>query len=657
MLKLLSLLIVFTLVILTGCEAKQTDLLPLATPMPTSGKLAPELIITASASIANLNSKIDDIEIASEALQRKISFNVYLPPGYDAGKQYPVLYSMYGYGGTRNYIFGSMGLDQVTDRLIKAGSINPLIIVSPDYGNSFGVNTKPGQGVNPGSVDEGSYEDYLIKELIPYVDSHYSTAPAKESRYIGGFSMGGYAALFLGFSHPELFSKIGGHSASIWDYSVNDEYAGQRDWLYPTEALRNLRDPFRLADTRSLGSVQVYLDAGESDGLAVVDEKLYNLLKAKQIPAEWHTSPGGHATSYWSSHFEDYLNFYSGKTKIPATHQEIWKFQTDGRISSTPLVYNDSLIFGSDDHKLYSVNESSGQAQWSFEADSSIRSNPQSSGDLIIFQSNAGTVYAVNATSGKRKWSFATTVQQGEQDQWDYYDSSASIDKDTVYIGSADHNVYALNALSGTEIWHYKASGAVKSTPVYDDNSVYFGDWEGSLYALDKKTGVKQWTFATEPNGRHKAIQSTPALHDGVIYLAGRNFKLYAILASSGKQLWELTTPAWVASPIYVNGVIYVGNSNGNFVEAVDAKSGISIWKFFTKGNVLSAPLFDKDQLIFGSGYAYEGTQNEDYLYTIDAASGQLTWKISTDKIHSAAAINHDVIYYTGFDQALHAIK
>jgi enterochelin esterase-like enzyme len=43
--------------------------------------------------------------------------------------------------------------------------------------------------------------------------------------------MGGYAALFLGFSYPELFSKIGGHSAAIWDYSTNDDYTDQRDWL------------------------------------------------------------------------------------------------------------------------------------------------------------------------------------------------------------------------------------------------------------------------------------------------------------------------------------------------------------------------------------------------------------------------------------------
>ncbi|MDQ0090982.1 enterochelin esterase-like enzyme [Paenibacillus anaericanus] len=275
------------------------------------------LMISGCGTIAPKNSvvpsKIDDIEIISRALKKTMRFAVYLPPDYDADKRYPVLYALYGFGGTRNYFFNPMGLDQVADRLISENKIAPLIIVSPDYGNSFAVNTIPGQGVKPGAVDEGNYEDYLIDEVIPYVDTHYSTEISRDSRFVGGFSMGGYAALFLGFTHTDLFSKVGGHSAAIWDFTSQDYYTDQRDWLYPNEELRNQRDPFRLAASKDLKNTQVYLDVGEADGLALVDEKLYNLLKSIDIPVEWHINPGGHSTSYWIAHFEDYLTFYSGR--------------------------------------------------------------------------------------------------------------------------------------------------------------------------------------------------------------------------------------------------------------------------------------------------------------------------------------------------------
>lgn len=106
--------------------------------------------------------------------------------------------------------------------------------------------------------------------------------------------------------------------------------------------------------------------------------------------------------------------------------QEIWKFQTDGRITSSPLFTDGNIYFGSDDHKLYAVDHQSGKELWSFTADSQIRSSPKLSGTSIVFQSHKGTLYKLDASSGKKEWSvsFSGPVTNGEQDEWDYYDSS-----------------------------------------------------------------------------------------------------------------------------------------------------------------------------------------------------------------------------------------
>jgi enterochelin esterase-like enzyme len=225
-----------------------------------------------------------------------------------------VLYMLHGYGGGGGAKY-SLGLGTVSDRLITSGTINPLIIVSPAIEKSFGINSIPGEFSNAGDVDEGLYEDYIITEMIPYVENQYSAAAAKESRYIGGFSMGGYAALYLGFTHSDLFSKIGGHSSALWDYTAADLYTNQRDWLYGDDEHRNLRDPFRLAVSQELQGIQIYLDVGSADGLAGVNERLYGLLESAGIPAEWHLNSGGHNMSYWSDHLEDYLLFYAGEVK------------------------------------------------------------------------------------------------------------------------------------------------------------------------------------------------------------------------------------------------------------------------------------------------------------------------------------------------------
>lgn len=267
---------------------------------------------TQAVSKAAVSSTIDTVTFSSRALQQEMNAQIYLPPGYKTSERYPVLYMLYGYGGNESSWFSYLGLNNAADQLIQAGTIKPVIIVSPAYGNSFGVNTKPGQGINPGGVDEGMYEDYLTKDLIHYVDQHYSTIPSKKGRFIGGASMGGYAALYLAFGHPDLYSKVGGHSAALWDYSPADQFTDQRDWLYANEKLRQQRDPLLLAESKKLAGLKVYLDAGESDQLTEEDQALYTILKSRKVSAEWHSSPGGHELNYWKSQLDNYLKFYVG---------------------------------------------------------------------------------------------------------------------------------------------------------------------------------------------------------------------------------------------------------------------------------------------------------------------------------------------------------
>lgn len=254
---------------------------------------------------------IEHFSIASAALGKAMAVAVYLPPNYSKAVRYPVLYMLHGFGGDQTAFFDYLALNRTADRLIAAGAIAPLIIVTPLYDNSFGVNTTVEQEANSGGGSIGRYEDYLIKEMLPYVESRYSTAGAREQRYVGGISMGGFAALYLGLRHPELFSKIGAHSAALWDYSAKDQFIGQRDWLYATPTLRALRDPMLLATTAAVRGLRFYLDVGSADGLRTEDLAMLHALQTAGAQVEWHEGPGGHDATYWRSQLESYLYFYN----------------------------------------------------------------------------------------------------------------------------------------------------------------------------------------------------------------------------------------------------------------------------------------------------------------------------------------------------------
>jgi enterochelin esterase-like enzyme len=244
---------------------------------------------------------VETLTVASRALGRTMNVALYLPPG---GARHTILYLFHGFGGNGAAFFDAgLAINRAADRL---GA--PLVIAAPDYDNGFGVNTTPPQGTLTSGGTIGLYEDYLMTEMLPAVEARLGATATRADRRIGGVSMGGFAALHLALRHPEMFSRVGAHSAALWDYSSADQFTGQRDWLYPTPALRAQRDPLLLAAHADLRGLRFYLDVGDRDPLRKRDEAMHAALGAT---SEFHVGNGGHDAQFWRSRLDSWLAFYS----------------------------------------------------------------------------------------------------------------------------------------------------------------------------------------------------------------------------------------------------------------------------------------------------------------------------------------------------------
>ncbi len=129
---------------------------------------------------------------------RKVS--VYLPPNYDqGGKRFPVIYYLHGFMGTDSI---SVNMKMILDRGISQHKIRPFILVIASqytlYEGSFYSN----------SSLTGNWSDFTAKELVGYMDKNFKTIPNRESRGIGGHSMGGYGAIKMGMLFPDVFSSV-----------------------------------------------------------------------------------------------------------------------------------------------------------------------------------------------------------------------------------------------------------------------------------------------------------------------------------------------------------------------------------------------------------------------------------------------------------------
>jgi enterochelin esterase-like enzyme len=127
---------------------------------------------------------------------------VYLPPDYSASRRYPVLYLLHGFWGAPSSFVVSLRLADVADSLIQSGAARPFIAVMPPGGLPVGTKRE-----RTASEWAGVWEDYVVKTVVPWADSHLSTERSAAGRTIAGVSAGGFGAIDIALRHLGLFSK------------------------------------------------------------------------------------------------------------------------------------------------------------------------------------------------------------------------------------------------------------------------------------------------------------------------------------------------------------------------------------------------------------------------------------------------------------------
>jgi outer membrane protein assembly factor BamB/tRNA A-37 threonylcarbamoyl transferase component Bud32 len=258
----------------------------------------------------------------------------------------------------------------------------------------------------------------------------------------------------------------------------------------------------------------------------------------------------------------------------------------------------------------------------------------EASGPTVYVGSGDRTLYAVDAATGEEEWAFETG---GE------VDSSPTVVDGTVYVGSDDENLYAVDAATGSKEWAFETGLNVYSSPTVVDGTVYVGSADDNLYAVDAGTGGQEWAFDTGD-----LVFSSPTVADGTVYVGSADGKLYAVDAGTGEREWAFETRDSVgSSPTVVDGTVYVGSVHDNLY-AVDAGTGSRQWTFETNGNVSSSPAVVDGTVYVGS--------DDGKLYAVDAETGEQEWAFETGDDGYSSPTVVDGTVYVGSGSALYAV-
>jgi S-formylglutathione hydrolase len=184
---------------------------------------------TGSITINGLPGLLIDTVVYSPAIEGNLlgdspnrNVTIYLPPGYESSdKHYPVIYLLHGYIGDNKLWFGKgyakVNLEPIMNELINKKTIVPMILVSPDSYNRFGGSWY----IN--SVSSGNWEDFIVQDVVQFVDTHFRTIANAGSRGIAGHSMGGYGTVMIAMKHPDIFSTAYGLSSSSLVFDPNPD--------------------------------------------------------------------------------------------------------------------------------------------------------------------------------------------------------------------------------------------------------------------------------------------------------------------------------------------------------------------------------------------------------------------------------------------------
>ena len=241
--------------------------------------------------------KLERVDYDSKTVGAKRWMQVYTPPGYSKGKKYPVLYLLHGIGGNEREEWANGGVPHmILDNLIADKKIEPMILVLPNGNattNRAGAAEPGGSGGRRGFGDLTGwgkpFENDLIKDIIPFMESHYSVKAERESRALAGLSMGGGQSLNIGLANLDTFAWIGGFSSAP---NTN-----------PPEQL--VPDPGKATKQLKL----LYISCGNKDGLIRISQGVHAYLKERNVPHIWHVDDHAHDFQHWKKGLYNFAQF------------------------------------------------------------------------------------------------------------------------------------------------------------------------------------------------------------------------------------------------------------------------------------------------------------------------------------------------------------
>jgi len=278
-----------------------------------------------------------------------------------------------------------------------------------------------------------------------------------------------------------------------------------------------------------------------------------------------------------------------------------------------------------------------GQEVWRFAAGDKLYAAPVIHQGTLYLGTEDGVLHAVDARRGNELWRLPLP------EHWLPTEAAAAEGmvfigtRDARPLGSGDKALLALDAATGEEAWRFETGALNLSAPVVGAGRVYFAANDGTVYALEAEGG-----YGYKELWRRKIEGWTPfhpTVIEGTLYLGSQGPILHALDAESRRVKWRFIAGGQVPySPAVAEGVVYFSSWDGNLY-GVDAQKGSELWRFTTGRALTTSPTVAEGIVYFGC--------HDRQVYAVEAESGQELWRFKTGgRIYSAPVVAGRKVYF-----------
>ncbi|MEY7848110.1 PQQ-binding-like beta-propeller repeat protein [Natrarchaeobius sp. A-rgal3] len=292
--------------------------------------------------------------------------------------------------------------------------------------------------------------------------------------------------------------------------------------------------------------------------------------------------------------------------------------------------------------------------EWTVETDGPVWGSPAVVDGTVYIGSADHSVYAVDAETGDTRWTFPTEHR---------VEGTPAYGDETVYVGSYDKHLYAIEAETGDRRWEREFAGLVRGSPTLHEDAVVVGvgchnlacSWyaeeaevseDGWVYSLDAATGETNWRYDVGDE-----VVGAPAIRGDTVYIGGSDGVLYALEVGSGDVVWTYETHSMIwSSPAVAFGTVYFGDWTGE-IHAVDATDGETEWTANTHGDYVSGSVAVDEEAVYVGHTPYnpadDPTTNYGEVFRLDRTNGETEWRFETSalEIGSSPVVTDDRLY------------